>query len=396
MAIITNSLLRAIDRQLSREFQRARQAAKTNWMRVATRVPSGTAEQVYGWLKEFPLMREWAKGADRPFADIAENAVSVTNKKWGNGVKIARESIEDDQLGIYAPMVRSLGQESMLSIDRETFKAMNGGFRAICYDGQNFFDTDHPVAANVDGTGGTEDVSNVLLGAPTAAVRTAGATAADAVTTGGTVKGYARYKIAFTVAGAIGAAAFTLSVNGGAASAAVVTAAGGYDIPNTGIHIDFEAGTVFVVGDAWEWRGRRAWYLLATMHELKPMIYQERTPVEIESVMRLDDNNVFLKDEYWYGARARRAYSYGYWQMAIASTQELTEDTFDEAYQRMQDFTWDGGTPCGFMPDLLACAPAQRSESNEVINQQFKTGGESNPNHMAAEVLCTPWLNAAA
>ena len=48
-----------------------------------------------------------------------------------------------------------------------------------------------------------------------------------------------------------------------------------------------------------------AWYLLDTSHEIKPLIFQEREPYQLQSVVQDTDDYVFSKDEYLYGIRAR-------------------------------------------------------------------------------------------
>jgi phage major head subunit gpT-like protein len=39
---------------------------------------------------------------------------------------------------------------------------MKDGFSGLCFDGQPFFDTEHPVYPKTDGTGDPESVSNIV------------------------------------------------------------------------------------------------------------------------------------------------------------------------------------------------------------------------------------------
>ena len=45
-------------------------------------------------------------------------------------------------------------------MNRKPAELISGGFTNLCYDGQPFFNTNHPVYPNTDGTGDAVDVSN--------------------------------------------------------------------------------------------------------------------------------------------------------------------------------------------------------------------------------------------
>ena len=68
-----------------------------------------------------------------------------------------RDDIEDDNIGIYTPLFTELGRASASFPDELVFPFLKAGFNTTCYDGQYFFDTDHPV---VDENGGETSVSN--------------------------------------------------------------------------------------------------------------------------------------------------------------------------------------------------------------------------------------------
>ena len=116
---------------------------KPAWQRVATLVPSSTAQNTYPWLGAFPGMREWI--GDRQIKQFGLHDYSIKNKPFEDTVKVLRDSIEDDEYGIYAPMFTALGQAAAAHPDILVFQALKNGFAANCYDGQYFFDTDHPV-----------------------------------------------------------------------------------------------------------------------------------------------------------------------------------------------------------------------------------------------------------
>lgn len=129
------------------------------WEKVATRVPSSTASEKYPWLGQFPGMREWI--GERQIKSIAEYGYSITNKSYEATVSVPRESIDDDQYGVYAPMMTELGRSSAEHPDILVFNLLKSGFSTNCYDGQFFFDTDHPV---LDASGAEISVSNMQAG----------------------------------------------------------------------------------------------------------------------------------------------------------------------------------------------------------------------------------------
>ena len=65
-----------------------------------------------------------------------------------------------------------------------------------------------------------------------------------------------------------------------------------------------------------------AWYLLCTRRSLKPIIYQERKKIKLVSKTADNDDYVFMRDEFLYGADGRNNVGDGFWQMAYGSTGE--------------------------------------------------------------------------
>ncbi|HFL5348330.1 TPA: Mu-like prophage major head subunit gpT family protein, partial [Escherichia coli] len=106
----------------------------------------------YGWVEDFPTIKEWI-GA-RQLKELAQAGYVITNKTWENSVKVKREKIEDDQIGQYSVIAEQLGRDTTIFPDKLSFELLCKGFDTLCWDGQYFFDTDHPV--------GTSTKSNVV------------------------------------------------------------------------------------------------------------------------------------------------------------------------------------------------------------------------------------------
>lgn len=164
MAIVTAAILTALNTGVKKNFQDGYKEfrAKSFWDKVATLIPSTTSSNTYGWLGDFPQLREWV--GDRVIRDMKASGYSIENKLYEATLGVQRTQIEDDQFGHFAPVASSMGQEAAQHPDRLVQAVINSAGTSLCFDGQYFFDTDHPVYANVDGTGAATSVSNVEAG----------------------------------------------------------------------------------------------------------------------------------------------------------------------------------------------------------------------------------------
>ncbi|ODT20471.1 MAG: hypothetical protein ABS35_19585 [Kaistia sp. SCN 65-12] len=143
-------------------FQRGLGQATSQRAIVATMVSSSLKEQKYGWLGKIPNVREWL--GPRAVQNLEQHDYSIKEKKWELTVAVDKDDIETDNLGIYAPMFEEMGQSTGSHWDQLVFNLLKAGFTTTCYDGQYYFDTDHPVldaagtpqsVANTDGGSGT-------------------------------------------------------------------------------------------------------------------------------------------------------------------------------------------------------------------------------------------------
>ncbi|ODC03231.1 head protein [Terasakiispira papahanaumokuakeensis] len=159
MAIVTPALVTALFTNWKGEFQAALKAAQSQHEKIATPINSTTKSNTYGWLGKFPRFREWI--GDRVINDMQAHGYTITNKKYESTVGVPRDDIEDDEVGIYSPMMQEMGTMAALQPDELAFGLLGIGHTVTCYDGQNFFDTEHPVYPKADGTGEPELISNL-------------------------------------------------------------------------------------------------------------------------------------------------------------------------------------------------------------------------------------------
>lgn len=127
------------------------------WQQIATLVPSATKTEDYAWLGQWPRLREWI--GDRQIKNLQTSGYQLTNKKFESSVGVPRDDIEDDTYGVLTPLFSEMGYAAGTHPDELVFALLAAGHTTPCYDGQNFFDADHPVGEGV--------VSNDLGGAGT-------------------------------------------------------------------------------------------------------------------------------------------------------------------------------------------------------------------------------------
>lgn len=143
--ILNSTSLRSLYTGFSTAFQGAFAGVAASYGRVAMTVPSTTRANEYGWMGQMPRIREWL--GDRQVQNLSLSSYTIRNRSFELTVGVDRDDIEDDNLGIYAPMFSELGRAAATFPDELVWPLLKAGFTTNCYDGQYFFDTDHPVIA---------------------------------------------------------------------------------------------------------------------------------------------------------------------------------------------------------------------------------------------------------
>lgn len=158
--IINSANLSGLFRGFATSFNKGFEGAKTHYRDVAMVASSNSLETTYGWLGQVPRLREWL--GDRVIQNLKAHGYTIVNKDFESTIEVSRNSIEDDQYGVYSPLLSEMGRSAAEHPDELVFNLLNSGFATTCYDDQYFFDTDHPA---VDQNGLTISVSNMQAGA---------------------------------------------------------------------------------------------------------------------------------------------------------------------------------------------------------------------------------------
>jgi phage major head subunit gpT-like protein len=150
--IINHASLSALFQGFKREFQAGFAGVDPVWPKIATRVPSSTAQELYAWLEDFPAFREWF--GSRQIKDMKAESYTIINRLFESTVSVKRTTIEDDTFGTYAPIFRELGAAAARHADELIFQTLAAN--PTGFDGIAMFATNHPMGS---GTGDNIDTS---------------------------------------------------------------------------------------------------------------------------------------------------------------------------------------------------------------------------------------------
>lgn len=297
--IVNRSNLDTVFNGLKTLFNQALVAQAGTWMETAMEVPSSGTGEDYAWLSRFPRFRKWT--GDKVIKNIAAGKYFVKNEDWETTISVQRNDIEDDRIGLYSVQARSAGQSAGELHDIIVDGLKNGGFTQLCFDGQYFYDTDHLV--------GGANVSNKLT------------VALSAATTAGALASYGAARAAIMgfkddEGMPLRLIPDVLEVPPALESVARVLCEQDKLVDNSPNPYRGTARVVVNPGLT----SATAWFLHCTKQVVKPFIVQMRkAPVFVQQVSAENDD-VFMRAEYKFGAEARATGTYGFWQLSVGST----------------------------------------------------------------------------
>jgi len=271
------------------------EAAKPVWDQIAVKVDSDSDSEVYGWLGGVPQLREM--NGERMPKTLKDYDYTIRNEEWEATIEISHRDMKFNKLGDKNLIVRQLGERAALFPDKLVFDLLETN--GVCYDGQNFFDTDHE-----EGASGVQ--SNILTAELDA---TTFAQAEAKVLTFKDDQGEFMYD----------SVELTLVVPPG---------------PRAEIARALLENETVATGGTNNIRGRakllvhprvasNRWFLMNTGGVVKPLIYQEAEFIPFEALEnRPDANNFesFMRKKNYYGPYILANAGYGDWRRAVRST----------------------------------------------------------------------------
>ncbi len=296
---ITKASLDAIFWQFDLRFKQAYQEQPIFWDQYATLAPSAARETHYGWIGKIPRLREWI--GERQFNNLASRGYVIVNKKYEDSIRVKREDIEDDQIGVYQGYVDALGQQSRLWPEDVLTSVLETGLTATAFDGQPFFHNSHPVDVDNPGLGTYQNrwdvnalgggISRPLNAANYQFVRAQMMkikgednrslnVIGDVLMVPPLLEATAKQILeADYIAQAVGGNVAQMQTNVLKGSARIVV-------------------NPYLTSDT-------AWYLFCTKRAIKPLIWQLRDAPQFVYKNNPTDDNAFYRDEYDFGVRAR-------------------------------------------------------------------------------------------
>lgn len=302
--LINAATLSAVFTNLKTTFHKAFDSVESKWQEIAMEVPSTGAQNDYSWLSNFPKMRKWV--GDKVVKALEAFKYTIVNDDWEATVEVLRKHIEDDMLGIYMPQAQGAGFSAAQLPDEIVFDLVNGAFTKVCFDGQYFIDTDHPVG---DGNGGVTSVSN------------RGTVALSIASYAAVVASYGAARTAMMSYKDDEGRPLNVTPNillVGPALESIALAIVNNEWLQDGAPNPYRNTAKVVVSP--RITSATAWFLLDTTKAVKPFIYQKRKAPVFVSQTDMNSPVVFNQAKYLFGAEARAAGGYGFWQLCWGST----------------------------------------------------------------------------
>lgn len=285
-------------RNLNTSFNKAFDKAESNWEKTAMLVNSNTAVEDYAWMGTFPSLKEWVD--EKTLKSLAAYDYSIKNKAYEATVAVRRDDIEDDNLGIYGPMAQDAGAGARVWPDRLVSELKLKAFTSRCYDKQYFYDTDHPVGEITVSNKLTTPLSNGALALADASYGAARVMIMSLKDEQGDPMGLQPGLL--EVPPALETRARMLLENDKLAD----------DTPNP------YKGTAALLVNPWL-KSDKQWFLHVVNRPLKPYIFQQRkAPVFVDQT-NMDNDDVFMRAVFKFGAEARGNAGYGLWQLSVGS-----------------------------------------------------------------------------
>lgn len=310
MTTVTPATIKTLQSTFNGLFWQGHQNAPTWYPRLVTEVPSSSKENTYGWMKRLDSMREFV--GSRVLESLAAHSYTLANKKWEKTVAVDAADIEDDNLGVYNPVVQELGEVSALH-PQNLLVTLIENTTDLCHDGQAFFAAAHPVDPYESGKGTQANLltSTAFTEANFFAARKAFAQLKDE---GGRMMGLLPDLV--VVPQALEQTARKVLL----ADTAIQTAGtAGTDLAATApTNIARGLADLLVVPQL---TSDTTWYAFVTKKVIRPFVYQMRKPLSFTSkTSGASSDYVWENDSYAWSADARYNVGFGPWWLGMKCT----------------------------------------------------------------------------
>lgn len=286
MAKITPAYMEQVSKGFKKLFNNALKDSKEEHKKIATEVIANTMVVNYNWIADLPTMREWV--GDRVLKELEAFDYSVKKKNWESSIKVDRDVITYDSLGVIKPKILSLVEEVERHYARMLFALLESN--GVCYDGQNFFSATHAInSVNFSNLGNSALSENSFMATRNEMARI------------------------------VNAEGEPMDVEGNLLVVPPELEATAYKILKSKTKANGEDNICYNLADVYVSRrlsDKNDWYLLDTTKAIKPLILQVNKKVEFTALDKPESENNFMRREFRYGIDSEDNVGYGLWQLA--------------------------------------------------------------------------------
>ena len=287
---INRANLDALFTGYNQAFRNALALSDVMYQEFTMAVPTGTAVVEFPFLEQFGGMREWI--GPRHIKNIASNKLSITPRTFEDTVGVPVNDIEDDQYGVYTPIIQEMGM-SAGNIQGEV------SFDTLCtndnwLDGAAFYGTTRTYGSNTISNYTTTALSATTYGAAYVAMMS--------------YKGHGDKPLKVRPTLLLVGPALMETAKKIVENDKIVedrpTGESTYVNSVAGPNPWYNSATLMVSP---ELVGTRAnyWFLMATGRPVKPVVMADRQRAQLVRKDRATDDNVFFEDRIVYGTKAR-------------------------------------------------------------------------------------------
>ena len=285
---ITASTLDALFKTFQTKFSEAQKAAQTRATPndlvtedISIVFTGGGSATEHGWIEQLHGIHEWV--GERVIDNAKLGKLTVVNRDFENTVSVPRNAIEDDQYGVYAPLVAMLGADSEGLWKKLAIEALAGNGEWA--DGNPFFCSGRVMGGSTITNAVTTSFSKAALETAIAAMR--------AWTLYGGEPGEVRPDVLL-----VGP---SLEASAKLVCEADLVADNGTTVSNV------SPAKALKVRVSQALVGSRAneWYLLGDKNGVKAVGVQKRKLPELTRKDSPTDDHTFMRNEFLYGVHAR-------------------------------------------------------------------------------------------
>jgi phage major head subunit gpT-like protein len=245
--------------------------------------------------------------------EISAREWTTDIRDWQDTIKINRNDVLDDRIGIYTPTVQMQAEQAKKYPDVLLKTTIQDGASSITWDGANFFSTTHPINVDVPSQGTQSNLftGTALTWANYASVR---ASMQSLVGLDGQPL-YVRPSI-LLVPPQLEVQAKSIIHDDMVAVPA--------PIPGSSTYVASQSNTlkntaeVVVMPELSNQGG--TWYLIDATKPMLPFLFADRQAPQFQLLINPNDPNVFWQKQFLFGWDARGATDYGLWFLAAKAS----------------------------------------------------------------------------